>query len=203
MMVADEVICGFGRTGHYWGCDAMGIEPDMLTCAKGLSAAFQPISALLVSERIYQVIADQSQALGGLGHGYTYGGHPVAAAVALETLKLYDELDIVAHVRDVAPAFQAGVRALADHPLVGEARGIGLMAALEFVADKDSRTPFPAELKIAQQVSNALQRNGILLRALGDTLVMAPPLIVDGQQIATILKALTQALDDVLAGIRP
>ncbi len=203
LMVADEVICGFGRTGHYWGCDAMGIEPDMLTCAKGLSAAFQPISALLVSERIYQVIADQSQALGGLGHGYTYGGHPVAAAVALETLKIYDELDIVAHVRDVAPAFQAGIRALADHPLVGEARGIGLMAALEFVADKDSRAPFPAELKIAQQVSNALQRNGILLRALGDTLVMAPPLIVDAQQIATILNALTQALDDVLAGIRP
>ncbi|NNJ15084.1 aminotransferase class III-fold pyridoxal phosphate-dependent enzyme [Pseudomonas putida CSV86] len=203
LMVADEVICGFGRTGHYWGCDAMGIEPDMLTCAKGLSAAFQPISALLVSERIYQVIADQSQALGGLGHGYTYGGHPVAAAVALETLKIYDELDIVAHVRDVAPAFQAGIRALADHPLVGEARGIGLMAALEFVADKDSRMPFPAELKIAQQVSNALQRNGILLRALGDTLVMAPPLIIDAQQIATILNALTQALDDVLAGIRP
>lgn len=203
LMVADEVICGFGRTGHYWGCDAMGIEPDMLTCAKGLSAAFQPISALLVSERIYQVIADQSQALGGLGHGYTYGGHPVAAAVALETLKIYDELDIVAHVRDVAPAFQAGVRALADHPLVGEARGIGLMAALEFVADRDSRAPFPAELKIAQQVSNALQRNGILLRALGDTLVMAPPLIIDAQQIATILNALTQALDDVLEGIRP
>lgn len=203
LMVADEVICGFGRTGHYWGCDAMGIEPDMLACAKGLSAAFQPISALLVSERIYQVIADQSQALGGLGHGYTYGGHPVAAAVALETLKIYDELDIVAHVRDVAPAFQAGVRALADHPLVGEARGIGLMAALEFVADKDSRAPFPAELKIAQQVSNALQRNGILLRALGDTLVMAPPLIIDAQQIATILNALTQALDDVLEGIRP
>lgn len=203
LMVADEVICGFGRTGHYWGCQAMGIAPDMLTCAKGLSAAFQPISALLVSDRIYQAIADQSQALGGLGHGYTYGGHPVAAAVALETLKIYDELDIVGHVRDVAPAFQAGIRALANHPLVGEARGIGLMAALEFVADKDGRTPFPAELKIAQQVSNALQRNGILLRALGDTLVMAPPLIVDAEQIQTILKALTQALDDVLAGIRP
>ncbi len=203
LMIADEVICGFGRTGHYWGCDAMGIEPDMLTCAKGLSAAFQPISALLLSDRLYQVIADQSQALGGLGHGYTYGGHPVAAAVALETLKIYDELDIVGHVRDVAPAFQAGVKALADHPLVGEARGIGLMAALEFVADKDSRTPFPAEAKIAQQVSNALQRNGILLRALGDTLVMAPPLIVDAEQIQTILKALTQALDEVLAGIRP
>lgn len=203
LMVADEVICGFGRTGHYWGCEAMGIEPDMLTCAKGLSAAFQPISALLISDRIYQVIADQSQALGGLGHGYTYGGHPVAAAVALETLHLYDELDIVSHVREVAPAFQAGIQALAAHPLVGEARGIGLMAALEFVADKNTRQPFAPELKIAQQVSAVLQRNGVLLRALGDTLVMAPPLIVDADQIQTILKTLTQALDEVLAGIRP
>ncbi|WP_397453209.1 aminotransferase [Pseudomonas sp. NA-150] len=203
LMVADEVICGFGRTGHYWGCQAMGIEPDMLTCAKGLSAAFQPISALLVSDRIYQVIADQSNALGGLGHGYTYGGHPVAAAVALEALRMYDEMDIVAHVAEISRAFQAGVRAFADHPLVGEARGIGLMAALELVANKQTRQPFAPELKVAAQVSNILQRNGILLRALGDTLVMAPPLIIDADQIQTILKAVAQALDEVLAGIRP
>ncbi|MBD9443325.1 aminotransferase [Pseudomonas sp. PDM04] len=203
LMVADEVICGFGRTGYYWGCQAMGIQPDMLTCAKGLSAAFQPISALLVSDQVYQVIADQSNALGGLGHGYTYGGHPVAAAVALETLRMYDELAIVEHVAEVAPAFQAGIKALADHPLVGEARGIGLMAALEFVADKHTRAPFPAELKVASKVSDVLQRNGVLLRALGDTLVMAPPLIVDADQIQTILKAVAQALDEILAGIQP
>lgn len=203
LLVADEVICGFGRTGHYWGCEAMGIQPDMLTCAKGLSAAFQPISALLLSDRIYQVIADQSNALGGLGHGYTYGGHPVAAAVALETLHLYDELEIVEHVARVSVAFQAGIQAFADHPLVGEARGIGLMAALEFVADKQTREPFPPALKVATQVSNVLQRNGLLLRALGDTLVMAPPLIVDAEQIQTILNAVAQALDEVLAGIRP
>jgi 4-aminobutyrate--pyruvate transaminase len=203
LMVADEVICGFGRTGHYWGCQAVGIEPDMLTCAKGLSAAFQPISALLLSDQVYQVIADQSNALGGLGHGYTYGGHPVAAAVALETLRLYDELNVVEHVAEISPAFQTGIRAFADHPLVGEARGIGLMAALEFVADKQTRAPFPAEMKVATQVSNALQRKGILLRALGDTLVMAPPLIVNADQIQTILNAVAEALDEVLAGIRP
>ncbi len=106
----------------------MGIKPDMLICAKGLSAAFQPISAILINDQIYQVIADQSRKLGGLGHGYTYGGHPVAAAVALETLTVYDEIDIVGKVREIAPPFQAGVRALGDHPLVGEARGVGLMA---------------------------------------------------------------------------
>ncbi|MGO4801657.1 aminotransferase [Pseudomonas sp. W22_MBD1_FP4] len=203
LMVADEVICGFGRTGYYWGCQAVGIQPDMLTCAKGLSAAFQPISALLISDRIYQVIADQSNALGGLGHGYTYGGHPVAAAVALETLRMYDELNIVEHVIEVSKAFQAGVKAFAEHPLVGEARGIGLMAALEFVADKHTREPFPSELKVATQVSNALQRRSILLRALGDTLVMAPPLIVDADQIQTILNAVGEALDEVLSSIRP
>ncbi|WP_421547028.1 aminotransferase [Pseudomonas sp. QD4] len=197
LLVADEVICGFGRTGHYWGSQAMGLKPDMLTCAKGLSAAFQPISALLISDTIYQAIADQSNVLGGFGHGYTYGGHPVAAAVALETLALYDELDILGNVAAVAPRFQAGVRAFADHPLIGEARGIGLMAALEFVADKDSREPFPAHLKVAARVAEALQRRGVLLRALGDTLVMAPPLIIDAAQVEVILTAVAESLDEV------
>ena len=202
LLVADEVICGFGRTGHYWGSQAMGLEPDMMTCAKGLSAAFQPISALLISDKIYQVIADQSNALGGFGHGYTYGGHPVAAAVALETLAMYDELDILSNVAAVAPRFQEGVRAFGDHPLIGEARGIGLMAALEFVADKQTREPFPAQLKVAGQVAAALQRRGVLLRALGDTLVMAPPLIIDATQIEVILQAVTESLDEVYAGMQ-
>ena len=116
---------------------------------------------------------------------------------------MYDEMNIVEHVVEVSKAFQEGIKAFAAHPLVGEARGIGLMAALEFVADKQTREPFPAELKVATQVSNALQRRSILLRALGDTLVMAPPLIVDADQIQTILKAVGEALDEVLASIRP
>lgn len=197
LMIADEVICGFGRTGHYWGSDAMGIKPDMLTCAKALSSAFLPISALLVSDGIYQAIADQSKALGGLGHGYTYSGHPVAAAVALETLHLYDELKIVDHVREVAPAFQAGIRKLADHPLVGEARGIGLMAALEFVANKDTRETFSPELKVAYRVNSVLERNGILLRALGDSLAMCPPLIIGPSELQSMLSAVRLALDEV------
>lgn len=201
LLIADEVICGFGRTGHYWGSLAMGMEPDMLTCAKGLSAAFQPISALLINDRIYQAIADQSNTLGGFGHGYTYGGHPVAAAVALETLALYDDLDILARVNAVAPRFQAGVRAFADHPLIGEARGIGLMAALEFVANKETRAPFPATMKVAARVAEALQRRGVLLRALGDTLVMAPPLIIEADEIEVILAAIAESLDEVYAGL--
>ncbi|MCF5724135.1 aminotransferase [Pseudomonas syringae] len=202
LMVADEVICGFGRTGHYWGSQAVGIQPDMLVCAKGLSAAFQPISALLINDDIYQAIADQSHQLGGLGHGYTYGGHPVAAAVALETLNLYEELNIVERVKAISPQFQAGIAALGEHPLVGEARGIGLMAALEFVADKISRAPFPPTLKVAELVSKALLRRGILLRALGNTLVMAPPLIIDTNQIDDMLVALKESLDEVHAGMQ-
>lgn len=181
------------------GLPGHGPETGHADLRQGLSAAFQPISALLISDTIYQAIADQSNVLGGFGHGYTYGGHPVAAAVALETLALYDELDILGNVAAVAPRFQAGVRAFADHPLIGEARGIGLMAALEFVADKDSREPFPAHLKVAARVAEALQRRGVLLRALGDTLVMAPPLIIDAAQVEVILTAVAESLDEVYA----
>ena len=105
LFVADEVICGFGRTGNMWGCETFGIRPDLLTCAKQLSSAYLPIAALLMSDAFYQVLADQSEKLGTLGMGYTYGGHPVAAAVALETLKIYEEDGTIDHVREVAPHF--------------------------------------------------------------------------------------------------
>ncbi|WP_455886188.1 aminotransferase [Pseudomonas rustica] len=202
LMVVDEVVCGFGRTGNYWGSQTMGIKPDMLICAKGLSAAFQPISAILINDQIYQVIADQSRKLGGLSHGYTYGGHPVAAAVALETLTVYDEIDIVGRVKEIAPLFQAGVRSLGDHPLVGEARGIGLMAAIELVADKATRAAFPPDLKVAERVSKALVHRGALLRAIGNSLAMAPPLIIDADQLETLFVAVKDALDEVYAGLQ-
>ncbi|MDQ0469815.1 aminotransferase [Labrys wisconsinensis] len=205
LMVADEVICGFGRTGHYWGCDAFGIRPDMLTCAKGLSSAYFPISALMVSEPIYQAIADQTDRLGGFGQGFTYGGHPVGAAVALETLRIYDEIDIVGRARRMGALLQEGLRRYADHPLVGEVRGIGMMAALEMVADKRTRAPYPAEMKVAARVSDALRARGVLLRALGDSLLCAPPLIIEEAELATVVDAVGEALDQVqrdLAGLQ-
>lgn len=197
LFVADEVICGFGRTGNYWGCDTYGIVPDMLTCAKGLSAAYIPISALLMNDEIYQVISDASHRLGGFGHGMTYGGHPVAAAVALEALRIYDEDDILGHVRRVGPYMQQRLRDLAAHPRVGEVRGVGLMAAVEVVADKASKAPFDKALGIGPRMAGQLRDRGVILRVQGETLCIAPPLIIVEEQIDVIVEAVSAVLDDI------
>ena len=145
LLLADEVICGFGRTGNMWGSQSLGMKPDMLTCAKALSSAYIPIAALMISEPIYQALVQQSKKFGLFGHGSTYAGHPVAAAVALETLTIYEERNIVDHVRAVGPRFQDGLRKFADHHLVGEVRGLGLVAAIKLVRDKDPKAPFDAK----------------------------------------------------------
>ena len=145
LLLADEVICGFGRTGNMWGSQSLGMKPDMLTCAKALSSAYIPIAALMISEPIYQALVQQSKKFGLFGHGSTYAGHPVAAAVALETLTIYEERNIVDHVRAVGPRFQDGLRKFADHHLVGEVRGLGLVAGIELVRDKDTKAPIDAQ----------------------------------------------------------
>jgi 4-aminobutyrate--pyruvate transaminase len=145
LFVADEVICGFCRTGNMFGCDTYGIRPDLMTCAKQLSSAYLPIAALLMSDEFYGVLADQSDRLGNLGMGYTYGGHPVAAAVALETLKIYESDRILDHVREISPRFQARLKGLERHELVGEARGVGLIGGIEIVRDKATRGPVRPE----------------------------------------------------------
>ena len=189
LLVCDEVMCGFGRTGPYWGSDFAGLSPDMMTCAKGLSASYFPISALTITDEIYQVLADRSAEFGAFGHGFTYGGHPVGAAVALETLRIYDEIDIVAKARARQDQLQQGLRALADHPNVGEVRGVGMMAAIEFVQNKQTKAPFARPGKFGARVAEDLARQGILLRALGDTLVFAPPLIISEGELGEILDA--------------
>ncbi len=194
LFVADEVICGFGRTGQYWGSQLFGLQPDMLTCAKGLSSAYFPISALMINDRIYQAVADFTQSFNGFGHGYTYGGHPVGAAVALEALRLYDELDICARVREIAPVLQQGLRALSGSPIVGDVRGVGLMAAVEFVEDKASRRPFAPEANVAGRVADAVKERGVLLRALGQTLVFSPPLVAEKDDIAEIVSAVADSV---------
>ena len=196
LLVADEVITGFGRTGNMFGCDTFGIRPDMMTVAKGLSSGYLPISALIVAGHVYEPIKQQSAEIGAFGHGLTYGGHPVPAAVALETLKIYAERDIVAHVRKVAPALQDGLRALQQHPLVGEARGLGLIGALELVADKDAKTPFDPKLAVGARVVAKAQANGLILRAMGDAVAFAPPLIITEAEIAELLSRFRTALDE-------
>ncbi|MGE5504569.1 MAG: aspartate aminotransferase family protein [Actinomycetota bacterium] len=199
LLVVDEVICGFGRTGAMFGCDTYGIKPDMMTVAKGLSSGYLPISALLVSEKVYAPCAEESGRIGIFGHGYTYGGHPVSAAVALETLDIYRERDILAHVQSVAPALQDGLRALQQHPLVGEARGVGLIGALELVADKDARTPFEPKLAVGARVVAKAQDNGVILRAMGDAVAFAPPLVITAAEVAEMLARFRTALDAVHA----
>jgi 4-aminobutyrate--pyruvate transaminase len=197
LLVADEVICGFGRTGRMWGSETYDIRPDLLTCAKQLSSAYLPIAGLLMSTAFYDVLADQSARLGTLGMGYTYGGHPVAAAVALETLKIYEEDDILGHVAEVAPHFQARLQALADHPLVGEARGVGLIGGLEIVKDKTSREQFAPERKIGAGIVASCMPHGILLRPTpGDGVALCPPLIIKKDEIDLLFDRLEAGLDD-------
>ncbi|MFW5834346.1 MAG: aminotransferase [Pseudomonadota bacterium] len=184
LFVADEVICGFGRTGNIWGSITYGIRPDLLTCAKQLTSAYVPMGAVLMADHVYEVLADRSHELGTLGMGYTYSGHPVAAAVGLEALRIYEEDGIYDHVRDVAPRFQARLKALEDEALVGEARGVGLIGALEIVADKETRAQYPAEAKMAAQVTEACLEEGLILRPLpGDVVGICPPMIITEDQI--------------------
>lgn len=202
LFVADEVICGFGRTGNMWGCETYDLEPDMLTCAKALSGAYMPISALMVSEDLYEAMVEESEKIGVFGHGFTYSGHPVTAAVALETLKLYEERDILGHVRAVAPVFQERMAAFAGHPLVGDVSGVGLLAGLEIVQDKDAREAFDEDVKAAERIQRRALEHGVVTRALGDRLALCPPLIVEEGHVDEMARAVQSALDDVLAELR-
>lgn len=202
LFIADEVICGFGRTGNMWGCDTYGLQPDMVSCAKQLSAAYQPISALMVGERVHEAMLEASRRHGSFGHGYTYGGHPVACAVALETLRIYEERDIVGHVRAVSPAFLDGLAAYADHPLVGDVRGVGLIAGVELVADKATRAPFPVGAGAGMQVQAGCEAAGLIVRAIGDRIAFTPPLIMDEAEIAVMCGRFGQGLDAAWRGMQ-
>lgn len=204
LLVADEVICGFGRTGNYWGCQTLGVEPDILTCAKALSAAYLPISAVLVNAKVYEAISDESHKLGTFGHGYTYSGHPVAAAVAVETLKIYDELNILEHIAEVGPHLQAELRRrFADHPLVGEVRGTGLIAAIELVENKATHQNFEPSRRVAARASKHLESFGVIGRPLpGDGLAFSPPLIISKSEIDEVLDATEKALAAITQDLR-
>lgn len=196
LFLVDEVVCGFGRTGNLFGCQTFNLQPDMITLAKGLSAAYQPISALLISEPIYQVLVQQSEKLGVFGHGFTYGGHPVAAAVALAALNVYEGDRIVEHVRQVSPRFQEGLRQFSDHPLIGEIRGIGLIAAVELVRDRHTKQPFDPAQQVGAYLVQRAQHHGLILRPRGDAIAMSPPLIINEAEIDLLLERFGKALDE-------
>lgn len=195
LFVADEVICGFGRTGEMWGSTLYGLRPDMMTCAKALSASYLPIAALLVSEEVFSALREQSKKIGQFGHGFTYSGHPVCASAALETLKIYEERGIIDQVKSIAPALQNGLRELEGHPLVGEVRGVGLIAGVELVRDKASKTPFDRSDGAGAIVEEEARKRGLLVRALGDTIAFCPPLIVSPSNVEEIVSRFGEALE--------
>ncbi len=202
LFIVDEAITGFGRTGNMFGCDTFALEPDMLTLAKGLTCGYLPMAALLICAPIYEALVAQSEKLGTFGHGFTYSGHPVCAAVALEVLSIYEKDRILDHVRRVAPRFQEGLRRFSEHPLVGEVRGIGLIGAVEMVRSKATREPFAPELGIGTYLAARAQERGLLFRAMGDAAAFAPPLIISEGEIDEMLNRFGQALDDTLAMVR-
>lgn len=201
LLVADEVICGFGRTGNMWGSETYGMKPDILVCAKALSSSYLPISACLISEHVYEPIAEASSDNGVLGHGYTYTGHPVCAAVALETLKIYEEIDILGHVRSIAPTFERRFAELGEHPLVGEASAKGLIGAVEVVQDRSNRTAFEPSAGVGNLVSKFATDRGLMCRAMANRVAVCPPLIITESQVNDMFDMFTGALDDTLKAL--
>jgi 4-aminobutyrate--pyruvate transaminase len=180
----------------------MGITPDTMSVAKAVSSAYLPLSAVLIPEYMYEPMIEASGQVGSFGHGFTYSGHPVCAAVALRTLELMEERDLFSHAARVGRTFQNRLEALAAHPLVGNARGAGLIGAVEMVADKESKRAFePAEGVGAYAMGRCLE-HGLIVRALGDSLALCPPLIITDAQVDEVFSKLEQALDDTLAWLR-
>ena len=196
LMVADEVICGFGRTGNWWGSQTYDIKPDILTCAKALSSAYLPISAIMINEPMFAAFQQNSEKLGIFGHGFTYSGHPVCAAVALRALELMQERDLVGHGQAVSPRFLERLHSYADHELVGNTRGVGLVGAIELSADKANRTPFDPKLGMARKLAAAASDEGLIVRAMpGDAVAFCPPMIITESEIDEMFDRFTRALE--------
>ncbi len=201
LLIDDEVICGFGRLGTPFGAEAMEMRPDTASVAKALSSAYLPISAVLVPDEMVDVFVEAGERWGVFGHGFTYTGHPVCAAVALKALELMEERNLFAHAARVGRYFQIGLRRFADHPLVGEARGKGLLGACELVAGKESREAFPIQRGVGAYCMERCLDHGLIVRALGDTVAFCPPLIVTESDVDEILERFGRGLNDTLAWV--
>ena len=202
-MISDEVICGFGRLGTMFGCSALGFDPDSITVAKALTSAYVPLAAVSVPQAMYEAMLDESRKIGVFGHGFTYSGHPVAAAVALKALDIYARERIADAVARKAPRFQARLAALGEHPLVGEARGLGLVGGIELVADKRSKRSFDPKAAVAPAVVGFAQEEGLIVRFLaGDIVSICPPLIITPQEIDELFDRLGRALDRAAQWVR-
>ncbi|MDG9980114.1 aspartate aminotransferase family protein [Ectopseudomonas oleovorans] len=192
LFVADEVICGFGRTGEWFGSQYYDLKPDLMTIAKGLTSGYVPMGGLIVSDKVFEVI----EAHGDFNHGFTYSGHPVAAAVGLENLRILREEGIVERVKaESAPYLQRRLRELADHPLVGEVRGVGMLGAIELVQDKATRTRYPGDKAVGMICRGHCFNNGLIMRAVGDTMIIAPPLVISQAEVDELVEKARKCLD--------
>ena len=200
LLVADEVICGFGRTGKWFGSDYYGIQPDLMPIAKGLSSGYLPIGGVMVADHVARVIIEEG---GEFAHGMTYSGHPVACAVAVANIRILRDEGIIDNVRDnIGPYLQKSWRELAEHPLVGEARAVGFLGALDLVADKATRKQFDPAGQIGTLCRDISMRLGLIMRAVGDTMIISPPLVMSRKEIDELIVLATSALDETLVAVQ-
>lgn len=200
--IADEVICGFGRTGNWFGTTTLGMKPQSISMAKAITSAYFPLSALTIEEDLYQAMLDESRKLGTFGHGYTYTAHPVGCAISLKTIEIYQRDKIMEHAAKMSPVFQMRLKKLADHPMVGEARGIGLIGAVELVADKATRRPFDPKKMVGAATVNAMQELGLIIRNIQDSIAFCPPLIITTDEIHEMFDMVEKGLDVMEAWAR-
>ncbi len=202
LFIADEVICGFGRLGTMFGTDYYNLEPDMMTIAKGLTSAYIPMSAAVISEKIWQVLREGSPEIGPFAHGYTYGGHPIAAAAGLKTLEIMERENLVAHAAEVGAYMQRRLReAFADHPLVGEVRGVGMVAGIELVADKANKVAFELTDKIGARMADILLEEGLISRGVANSLCFSPPLVLTESDVDDMVERFGRALERLSAAL--
>jgi 4-aminobutyrate--pyruvate transaminase len=202
LLIADEVICGFGRLGTPFGSQAMNMKPDTMTLAKAITSAYFPVSAVLIPEKMYAAMIDESKKIGVFAHGYTYSGHPVGAAIGVKTLEIYERDKIFEKAAAKIPAFWKRLDALRDHPLVGEVRGKGLVAGLELVADKATKRAFDVKAAVGAKATMMLQDEGLIVRNLGDTIAVCPPLVISEEEIEDLFDRLARGLDRTEALVR-
>jgi putrescine aminotransferase len=199
LIIADEVICGFGRTGRWWGFETMGFEPDIVPMAKGLSSGYLPIGAVAFSDTVAKEFFDKG---GEFYHGMTYAGHPVAAAVALKNIEILQSEKLVEHAATLGPYLAKALQSLNDHPLVGETRSVGLIGAIELTSDKAKRTRFKDPGRVGTICRDHSFKAGLIMRACWDTMVLAPPLVISKKEIDEMTRLARQALDATLSDVK-
>lgn len=200
LLIADEVICGFGRTGRMFGSETFGISPDIMTTAKGITSGYVPLSAIFVGDRVADVLIEQG---GEFYHGFTYAGHPVACAVALANLDIIEGQNLAAAAARQGEALLAGLRgALGDHPLVSEIRGRGLMLAIELAEDRAAHKPYPSSAKVGLTCRNFATEGGLVMRACRDTMVLAPPLVISDEEVKLVVERAARAIDQTWHAIK-